>query len=116
MNVADGKFKSLEDFTLEENESIQKELEGRQWAEFEMQEVITSLECQLIEALDIIEMLKAEVKALKEGVEVGGSASPDRDREARVSLPSHLNSRASVMLKMWKTLYGTWRITSSVVG
>ena len=28
MNVADGKFKTLEDFTLEETESIQKELEG----------------------------------------------------------------------------------------
>ena len=87
MNVTNSKFKTLEDFTLEENESIQKELEGRQWAEFEMQEVITSLECQLIEALDIIEMLKAEVKALKEGVEVGGSALPDRDKEAKVEAP-----------------------------
>ena len=28
MNVADSKFKTLEDFTLEETESIQKELEG----------------------------------------------------------------------------------------
>ena len=28
MNMEDGKFKTLEDFTLEETESIQKELEG----------------------------------------------------------------------------------------
>ena len=47
-------------------------------------DTITSLERQLTEALSTIETLKAEVKALKEGVEVGGSASPDRDREARV--------------------------------
>ena len=29
MNVADDKFKSLEDFTLEETKNIRKELEGR---------------------------------------------------------------------------------------
>ena len=104
MNVTDNKFKTLEDFTLEENENIRKEFEGRQQAEFEMKEAITSLKCrlmevlntketitllerQLTEALGTIETLKAKVKALKEGMEVGGSASPDRDRKARVKAP-----------------------------
>uniref|UniRef100_M1DBY7 Uncharacterized protein n=1 Tax=Solanum tuberosum TaxID=4113 RepID=M1DBY7_SOLTU len=50
LNVADGKFKTLEDFTLEETENLRKELEGRQRAEFEMKEAITSLECRLMEA------------------------------------------------------------------
>ncbi|XP_049394692.1 uncharacterized protein LOC125858983 [Solanum stenotomum] len=87
MNVADGKFKTLEDFTLEETENIRKELEGRQRAEFEMKEAITSLECRLMEALNTIETMKAEMRTLKDGIEVGGSASPDRDREARVEAP-----------------------------
>ena len=51
-------------------------------------ETITSLERHLTEALSTIETLKAEVKSLKQGVEVGGSASPDRDREARVEAPN----------------------------
>lgn len=37
-----------------------------------------------MEALSTIETMKAEMKALKEGVETGGSSSLDRDREARV--------------------------------
>ena len=65
MNVTNSKFKTLEDFTLEENENIRKEFEGRQQAEFEMKEAITSLKCRLMEALRTIETLKAEVKALK---------------------------------------------------
>ena len=44
MNVAEGKFKTLENFTLEENKNICKELEVRQRAEFEMKDAITSLE------------------------------------------------------------------------
>lgn len=44
MNVEDDKFKTLEDFTLEETENIRKELEGHKRAEFQMKEVITSLE------------------------------------------------------------------------
>ncbi|XP_049388521.1 uncharacterized protein LOC125852885 [Solanum stenotomum] len=87
MIVADSKFKFLEDFTLEETENIRKELEGRQRAEFEMKEAITSLECRLMEALNTIETMKAEMRTIKEGMEVGGSASPDRDREARVEAP-----------------------------
>lgn len=100
MNMEDGKFK-----TLEETKNICKELEGRQRAEFEMEEAITSLECrlmdvlntketitslesQLTEALSTIETLKAEIKALKEGVDVGGFASPDRDRETMVEAPN----------------------------
>ena len=74
MNGADRKFKTLEDFTLEENKNIRKELEARQRAEFETKEAITSLEVRLVEAL-------------KEDREVGGSTSLDREREARVEFP-----------------------------
>uniref|UniRef100_M1B5P3 Uncharacterized protein n=1 Tax=Solanum tuberosum TaxID=4113 RepID=M1B5P3_SOLTU len=66
LNVADGKFKTLEDFILEEIDNIRKEIEGRQHAEFEMKEAITSLECRLMEALSTIETMKTEMKALKE--------------------------------------------------
>ena len=99
MNVGDNKFKTLEDFTLEKNENIWKELKSRQHSQFEMKEAITSLECrlmevlntketitllecQLTEALGTIETRKAHVKALKKGVGVGGSASPNCDRGA----------------------------------
>ena len=60
MNVADGKFKTLEDFTLEEIESIHKELQECQQVEFEMKEVITSLECRLMEALSTIESMSRD--------------------------------------------------------
>ena len=43
MNATERKFKTLEDFTLEETENIRTELEGRQQAEFEMKEATTSL-------------------------------------------------------------------------
>ena len=52
-----------------------------------MKEVITSFECRLVDALSMIETLKAEVKALMEGMEVGQSTSPDHDREAKVEDP-----------------------------
>ena len=74
MNMAHDKFKTLEDFTLDETENIHKELEGRQRAEFNMKKAITSLEYRLMDAFSTIETLKGEVKTLKEGVEVGGSA------------------------------------------
>ena len=54
LNVVDGKFKTLEDFNLEETRNIFKELERHQRAEFEMKEVITSLECRLMEVLSTI--------------------------------------------------------------
>ena len=54
LNVVDGKFKTLEDFNLEETRNIFKELERCQQAEFEMKEVITSLECRLMEVLSTI--------------------------------------------------------------
>ena len=57
LNVADGKFKTLADFTFEETQNIRKELEGRQRAEFEMNEAITSLECLLMEVLRTIETM-----------------------------------------------------------
>ncbi|KAL3346514.1 hypothetical protein AABB24_025117 [Solanum stoloniferum] len=52
-----------------------------------MKKGITFLECRLIEALSTIETMKAEMKAFKEGVKVGGSSSLDRDREAKVEAP-----------------------------
>ena len=89
LNGEDNKFKTLEDFTLEENDNIRKELEARQRAEFEMKVTITSLEFRLMEALGAIESLEAEVDALKEDMEVGGSTSLDRERESRVEAPRH---------------------------
>ena len=88
MNASDSKFKTLEDFTLEENNNIRKELEGRQRAEYEMKEAITSLEFRFMEVLGRNEALKADVKALKDGGEVIGSIAPDRDREASVEAPN----------------------------
>ena len=41
-----------------------------------------------MEVLSTIETLKDEVKTLKEGVKVGGLASPDRDREDMVEAPN----------------------------
>ena len=87
LNGADRKFKTLEGFTLEKNDNILKELEACQLTEFKMKEAITSLKFRLMEALDVIESLKAEVEALKEDREVGGSTSLDREREARVEFP-----------------------------
>ncbi|TMW84767.1 hypothetical protein EJD97_024423 [Solanum chilense] len=40
-----------------------------------------------METLSTTETMKAELKSLKEGVEVGGSMSPDLDRESRVEAP-----------------------------
>ena len=59
MNVANNKFN-----TLEETESIHKELEGNQRAEFVMKEAITSLEYRLMDALTTMKTLKAAVKTL----------------------------------------------------
>ena len=53
-----------------------------------MKEAITSLEFRLMNTLRTIETLKDEVKTLKEGVKVGGLASPDRDREDMVEAPN----------------------------
>lgn len=49
-----------------------------------MQEAIISLESQPIESLSTIETTKTEMKELKEGMEVRGSSSLDRDRYAKV--------------------------------
>ena len=69
MNMAYNKFKNHEDFTLEEIKNIHKELEGRQWDEFEIKEAITSFVCRFMEALSTIESLKDKVMMLKEGTE-----------------------------------------------
>ena len=64
-----------------------KKLEGRHSAEFEMKEAITSLDCRLMETLSMIEIMKADMKALKEGVGDEGSSFFDQDREAKVEDP-----------------------------
>ena len=43
-----------------------------------------------MESLSTIETMKAEIKALNKGAEVGGSSSFDRDREAKVEAPKPL--------------------------
>ena len=48
LNKVDDKFKTLKHFTLEENDHICKELEGRQRAEFDMKKVTSSMECRLM--------------------------------------------------------------------
>ena len=77
LNMADGKFNTLEYFTLEETDSISKDLEGHQRVEFEIKEVITFLECELMYALSTIETMRAGVKELREGMKVGGPSSFD---------------------------------------
>ena len=84
MNVADDKFKTLENFILEEIENIRKEFDGLQHGEFKMKEAITSLAFRLMNTLRTIDTLKDKVKTLKEGVEVGGSTSLNHYREDMV--------------------------------
>lgn len=60
-----------------------------------------------MDALITTETMRTEMKALKKGVEVGGSLSLDRDREAKVELSIHICSKASVTHKRWRTSCGT---------
>lgn len=48
------------------------------------------LGCRLMEALNMIETMKAEMKTLKKGVETGGPTSFDYDREAKVEASNPL--------------------------
>ena len=64
MNKTDRNLKNLEEYSLEEVESVRKELEARQRAEYETKEAITSLELRFREALGAVELLKAKVAAL----------------------------------------------------
>ena len=64
MNKTDRNLKNLEEYSLEEVESVRKEFEARQRAEYETKEAITSIEFRLREALGAVESLKAEVAAL----------------------------------------------------
>lgn len=82
--MKDGKFKTLKEFTLEDIKNILKEVEWRQRALFEMKKAIFSLKCRLMDALSTIGTMKAEIKGLKECMEVGGSSSLRQYREAKV--------------------------------
>ena len=80
-------MESSKPYTLpSRTENIHKELEGHQRAEFEMKEVITSMECRLMEALITIETMNAKIKTLKEGMEFGGSSSVDQIGSSRLRL------------------------------
>ena len=57
---------------------------GTPVAEFEMKKTITFLECRIMESLRTIETMNIYMKSHKEGVEVDGSSSLARDREAKV--------------------------------
>ena len=67
-----------------------------------MKEVITSLECQLMEALSTIETVKADIKTLKEGAEVAGSLSFDRDKESKVEAPKLPMFKGVLTRKRWR--------------
>ena len=64
LNGTERNLKALEEYSLEVVESIRKELEARQRAEYETKEAITSLELRFREALGAVELLKAKVAAL----------------------------------------------------
>lgn len=87
LNNVNDKLKTLEDFTLEENDYIRKELEGCKHAKLEMRETITSLECLLTKALSTIETMKAKMEAHEVEIEVGGSTTSNKEREAKVEAP-----------------------------
>jgi len=52
-----------------------------------MMEVITSLECRLLDVLSTIEAIRAEMKSVKEAIEVRGLVSLNKDREAKGEAP-----------------------------
>lgn len=77
LNKVNEKFKTLEDFTLEENDNIHKELEAQRHAKYEMKEIITSLEGWLMDALRTIKAMKVEIETLKGGLEDVGFVTPN---------------------------------------
>lgn len=87
LNQFDGKFKTLEEFTLEENDNIRKELDGRKAVGYEVKEAITSLECRLMDALSKMEAISARMKTLKGGTVEGRYVVSIGDREARIKSP-----------------------------
>ena len=68
-------------------------------------------------AVSLVCPFVAEVAALKEDREVGGSTSLLTGKGRPESrLPSHLSLKAFATHRRWRISYGTWRTTSSVVG
>lgn len=102
---------------IEENDSIRKELEGCKDAKYERKEIITSLECWLMDALSTIETRKAEMElGSAREIEASGSVTCNGDRltgRPRLRLPSHQCSKALVTRKRWRISFGTWRITQA---
>ncbi|KAH0746030.1 hypothetical protein KY285_007687 [Solanum tuberosum] len=87
LNWVDDKFKTLKDFTLEENDNIHKEMEVHKHADYEMKEIITFLGCRLMDALSTIETMKIEIEALKGGIKAGGFVTSNADREVKIEAP-----------------------------
>ena len=65
LNKVTDMFKALEDFTLEKNVNIHKELEQSKHVVCETKEIITSLKYRLMNSLSTTETTKAEMEALK---------------------------------------------------
>ena len=70
LNGLDRNVKDLEEHSLEEIDTIRKELEVRKRTELAMKETITSLEFRLLDATTMIQTLKNKVVALEEEREV----------------------------------------------
>lgn len=90
LNKVDDQFKTFEDFTLEENDNIRKELEGCKYAKLEIRQTITILECRFIEVLSTINAMKAKVKALEKQVNdgvVGAARNVVVMKEAKIEAP-----------------------------
>lgn len=88
LNELNSKFKTLEEFTLDENDNIHKNLDGRKAAEVEVKETITFLECRVSSLvgrfMDMMEAMNARVKTLKEDVEEGRYATTARERADKI--------------------------------
>ena len=87
LNGLDSDVKNLEENSLEEVNTIRKELDLRKRTELELKESITSLEFRLLDATTMIQTLKNKVVALEEEREVAATASLGQERETRVEVP-----------------------------
>lgn len=88
LNQIDGKFKTLEEYTLEENDNIRKDLDEQRATEEEAHASLDSM----VEALEgkfmgMLEALSVKVKELEEAIKQGRYAAPTVEREARIEAP-----------------------------
>lgn len=86
----EGTLGVLEGPTLEEIESIRTNLDGRTQTEIETRQIIATLECRLMEALNTIDSMKTKIEAFEKQVNVGMSESTRNvfmTREAKIEAP-----------------------------